>query len=107
MPRQDLEWLFEYKKYKPASTFTLLSGMRPTSKFGEVFQYSNLMASAAGYVAANVYEPGTEPGAAYDRAMEKEIFNPLGMADTTFDMEDRKSTRLNSSHLRISYAVFC
>ncbi len=29
LPRQDLEWLFEYKKYKPASTFTLLSGMRP------------------------------------------------------------------------------
>ena len=46
MPRQDLEWLFEYKKFKPESTFTLLSGMRPTSKFGEVFQYSNLMASA-------------------------------------------------------------
>ena len=61
LPRQDLEWLFEYKKYKPASTFTLLSGMRPTSKFGEVFQYSNLMASAAGYVAASepcLYRPG-------------------------------------------------
>src|SRR5262245_65113232 len=24
-----------------------------------------------------------------------------------FDVEDRKSTRLNSSHLGISYAVFC
>src|SRR3989442_3319430 len=24
-----------------------------------------------------------------------------------FDGEDRKSTRLNSSHVRISYAVFC
>src|SRR5256885_4875023 len=24
-----------------------------------------------------------------------------------FDLEDRKSTRLNSSHLVISYAVFC
>ena len=24
-----------------------------------------------------------------------------------FGMKDRKSTRLNSSHLRISYAVFC
>src|SRR5690554_7408060 len=26
---------------------------------------------------------------------------------TTIDWEDRKSTRLNSSHVRISYAVFC
>src|SRR5256885_6944389 len=25
----------------------------------------------------------------------------------SFDLEDRKSTRLNSSHLVISYAVFC
>src|SRR3989442_15326053 len=25
----------------------------------------------------------------------------------TFEIQDRKSTRLNSSHVRISYAVFC
>src|SRR5256885_8810110 len=28
-------------------------------------------------------------------------------ADSTSDLVDRKSTRLNSSHLVISYAVFC
>src|SRR3712207_7932220 len=27
--------------------------------------------------------------------------------DLLWDMEDRKSTRLNSSHANISYAVFC
>src|SRR5258707_10151418 len=27
--------------------------------------------------------------------------------DTSFGMADRKSTRLNSSHANISYAVFC
>ena len=86
MPRQDLEWIFEYKKLTPESTFTLLSGMKPTSKFGEVFQYSNLMASAAGYIGAHVYEPAGEAGKAYDRAMEKEIFKPLDMRNTTFDM---------------------
>src|SRR3989442_7851241 len=30
-----------------------------------------------------------------------------GTASCTFESEDRKSTRLNSSHVRISYAVFC
>src|SRR5699024_11730787 len=30
------------------------------------------------------------------------VFNPLGRVT-----EDRKSTRLNSSHVSISYAVFC
>ena len=98
MPRQDLEWLFEYKKFKPESTFTLLSGMKPTSKFGEVFQYSNLMASAAGYVAAFIYEPEAEPGAAYDRAMERQIFKPLGMINTTFDMEKAQHGNFASPH---------
>src|SRR5690554_7780625 len=27
--------------------------------------------------------------------------------DGTYNIKDRKSTRLNSSHVRISYAVFC
>src|SRR5699024_12693047 len=30
-----------------------------------------------------------------------------GASETTFEPEDRKSTRLNSSHVSISYAVFC
>src|SRR5690554_7429235 len=30
-----------------------------------------------------------------------------GMMDTILNLGDRKSTRLNSSHVRISYAVFC
>jgi CubicO group peptidase (beta-lactamase class C family) len=47
MPRQDLEWLFEYRNETPASAVKLLGTMQPTSKFGEVFQYSNLLAAAA------------------------------------------------------------
>jgi CubicO group peptidase (beta-lactamase class C family) len=98
MPRQDFEWIFEYKKLRPESTFTLLSGMKLTSKFGEVFQYSNLMASAAGYIGAHVYEPTGEPDKAYDRAMENQIFKPLGMHNTTFDMEKAQRGDFASPH---------
>src|SRR3989442_7489652 len=38
------------------------------------------------------------------------VFGKAGRAETATDpapLEDRKSTRLNSSHVRISYAVFC
>lgn len=98
LPRQDMEWLFEYKKYKPASTFTLLSGMRPTSKFGEVFQYSNLMASAAGYIGGHLEYPTLELGAAYDKAMQEEIFKPLGMRSTTFSMRRALSGNHASPH---------
>lgn len=87
MPRQDLEWLFESGKAKPSTTFDLLATMKPTSKFGEVFQYSNLMASAAGYVGGHLYAPKLELGRAYDKAMQELIFSPLGMHHTTFDFK--------------------
>jgi len=98
LPRQDLEWVFEFKKFTPASTFSLLSGMQPTSRFGEVFQYSNLMASAAGYVGAHLYEPSRELGAAYDDTMQKQIFGPLQMTDTTFDMARAQRGDFASPH---------
>lgn len=85
MPRQDLEWLFEYGKMTPESSMALLATMQPTSKFGELYQYSNLMAAAAGYTAAHVLYPQMELGAAYDRAMQSYVFDPLGMKATTFD----------------------
>ena len=85
LPRQDLEWLFEYKNATPDSELKLLGTMQPTSKFGEVFQYSNLMATAAGYIGAHLVYPDRDLGAAYDSAMQEKIFNPLGMKSTTFD----------------------
>ena len=85
MPRQDLEWLFEYGKMTPECSLALLGTMQPTSKFGALFQYSNLMAAAAGYTAAHVLYPQMEVGAAYDRAMQSYVFDPLGMKATTFD----------------------
>src|SRR5436305_4000688 len=41
-------------------------------------------------------------GRAQDRELEFALEEALGLAS-----RDRKSTRLNSSHVRISYAVFC
>jgi CubicO group peptidase (beta-lactamase class C family) len=59
--------------------------MKPTSKFGEVFQYSNLMVAAGGYIAANTLKPGKEVDAAYNEVMQELLFAPLGMKNTTFD----------------------
>src|SRR5690554_3343942 len=38
---------------------------------------------------------------------EPDYFSALTKASTAMAEADRKSTRLNSSHVRISYAVFC
>ena len=86
LPRKDMEWVFNTTRTTPASnTFTLLAGTQPTSKFGEVFQYNNLMASAAGFIGGHVVYPNLELGAAYDKAMQSLVFDPLGMNETTFD----------------------
>ncbi len=85
LPRQDMEWLFEYRNATPASAMALLGTMQPTSRFGEVFQYSNLMAAAAGFIGGAISHRGQELGAAYDEAMQKKVFGPLGMKNTTFD----------------------
>jgi CubicO group peptidase (beta-lactamase class C family) len=98
MPRQDLEWIFDYGKMTPASTLALLGTMQPTSKFGELFQYSNLMAAVAGYTGAYVLYPQAELGAAYDRAMQTYVFDPLQMTSTTFDSHRALAANHASSH---------
>jgi CubicO group peptidase (beta-lactamase class C family) len=85
LPRQDLEWLFQFKGVTPDGALATLATVQPTSKFGEMFQYSNLLAGAAGFIGGHVVHPKLELGAAYDRAMQSLVFDPLGMKATTFD----------------------
>jgi CubicO group peptidase (beta-lactamase class C family) len=98
LPRQDFEWLFNYGAATPASSLASLAAMQPTSRFGDAYQYSNVMAGAAGYVAASVVNPGQELGAAYDEAMRSRVFGPLGMSHTTFDFAKAMSGNFASPH---------
>ncbi len=99
LPRKDLDWIIGTKPDTPASTtFTQLAATEPTSGFGEVFQYNNLMASAAGYISGHLVYPKLEIGAAFDRAMQTEIFDPLGMSETTFSMQKAFASNHASPH---------
>jgi CubicO group peptidase (beta-lactamase class C family) len=98
LPRQDFEWLLEFGKATPDSALATLATMQPTSQFGEMFQYSNPLAAAGGYVGAHVMFPDQELGAAYDRAMNEEVFGPLGMTSTTFDFGKALAGNHASAH---------
>ncbi len=98
LPRQDFEWLFNFATATPASSLASLGTMQPTSRFGEIFQYSNLMAAAAGYVGASVVSPKRELGAAYDEVMRSKVFEPLGMTHTSFDFATVLSGNFASPH---------
>ncbi len=88
LPRKDLEWIFNTDAETPASnTFEQLAATEPTSGFGEVFQYNNLITSAGGFIGGHLAYPDMEIGAAYDRAMQERVFDPLGMSATTFNYD--------------------
>jgi len=88
LPRKDFAFILSEPDAPATDTFRMLAGTQPTSGFGELFQYNNLMASAAGYLGGALAYPDMELGAAFDRAMEDRIFAPLGMRDTTFSFAE-------------------
>ena len=98
MPRQDLEWLLEFDGVTPEKAMAVLGTMQPTSDFGELFQYSNSMAAAAGFLGGHVAFPSLEIGAAYDKAMQTMVFDPLGMKDTTHDFAKAQQGNFATAH---------
>src|SRR5437879_7900047 len=84
----------------------LLSQMMRRPHKSTLFPYTTLFRSAA--------ERWRQGGGADDRAVSRRLFLHPGRGDLHLlpvggghDLQDRKSTRLNSSHRCISYAVFC
>ena len=86
MPRKDFELIFEFGHATPQTVLASLAQIQPTTKFGETYQYSNLLAAAAGYVAGHVVAPGRDLGKSYDAAVQARIFDPLGMQRSTLDI---------------------
>ena len=87
LPRKDMEFILEFGGRTANDAMEGVAATQPTSDFGEIFQYSNGLAAAAGYVGGHVAFPELELGSAYDKAMQKEVFDPLEMYTTTFDYD--------------------
>jgi CubicO group peptidase (beta-lactamase class C family) len=83
MPRRDFDLMFRFRGVQPEDRVAEMKKMLPTTALGEIFQYSNYLAAAGGYAAAHAFEPALGFAEAYEQAMEKFVFRPLGMDDTT------------------------
>ena len=95
LPRRDLGWVFNNEPTTPVEVlFDDLASTQPTSEFGKIFQYSNELAAAAGYVAGHVLYPDMDLGEAFDKAMREHIFKPLNMDNTVLSIE----AALKSAH---------
>src|SRR3989454_7087111 len=99
-------------RYLPATAQTLPTQVNPMQERNASIM--RLMAAAPTHLPLSgslLIQPLEEPparfnilpGAAYTFDQSLEHLSPVEVVRTT----DRKSTRLNSSHLVISYAVFC
>src|SRR5688500_4254375 len=99
---------FQSSKYKAQSSRLIMQirSILPPTDFSECGNYALSYAASlartfrASIICVHVIEPMV-PTVGYSGMTE-----PLPIADITEQL-DRKSTRLNSSHLVISYAVFC
>lgn len=98
LPRQDFEWLFQYEGVTCEGAMKTLATIKPTSEFGALFQYSNLLAAAGGFVGGHVAYPSMDLGAAYDEAMRTRVFHPLGMAATTLDFARALASNHATAH---------
>ena len=87
LPRWDMEFIFESKGSTPVSRIELVRAMKPTTGFGETFQYSNLMVASGGYAAAMTASGQKDLRRAYAEAMTSEVLGPLGMTSTSLDLD--------------------
>ena len=98
VPAQDKEWEFSGDEMNPDDVLRVLSGVDATADIGELYQYSNLMGAAAGYLGGHVAHPELPLGQAYDRSMQERVFDPLGMASATFDFDLALRGNVASAH---------
>jgi CubicO group peptidase (beta-lactamase class C family) len=99
-PRQDMEFIFEWKNSTPESRIGLLRDMKPTTGFGETFQYSNLMVASGGYIAAMTGTGSKDLERAYASAMRAEVLGPLGMTSTALDLAEAQKREHARPHGR-------
>ena len=98
IPAQDMEGIFSGDEMSANDVLGVLADIKPTAHIGELYQYSNLMAVAGGYLGGHVAHAALPLDQAYDRAMQELVFEPLGMAATTFDFDVAMQGNFASPH---------
>jgi CubicO group peptidase (beta-lactamase class C family) len=102
IPRDNVGTLFEWSGVTAEATLARMRNLKPTTGFGETFQYSNAMIAAGGFIAAHAADPGENMQSAYAKTMKAKVFDPLGMKATTFDPKAAQRVEHASPHDRTS-----
>lgn len=100
MPRRDMEFVFGSLSKSAEDTMNQLHSMKPTTGFGETFQYSNHLVAVGGFLGGNVYGKGNDLFSKYENAMKDLVFQPLGMSSTVVKPAQSDLSKLASPHSR-------
>src|SRR5699024_11733716 len=94
-------------KHANAGQKTLLVSTDPAHNIGDIFQI--LIGGKIKKVDSSLYALEIDPEIETTQYIQtvKEHIKGVVNAKMMEEVQDRKSTRLNSSHVSISYAVFC
>lgn len=82
MPRRDMEFIFGSLSTSPEDVLQQLHSMKPTTGFGETFQYSNSLVAVGGFAGAQAYNMGSDLFTKYENVMNDLVFKPLDMKST-------------------------
>ena len=93
MPRQDMEFIFRHTGITGEDRMAQMKTMRPTTGFGETFQYSNFLVAAGGFAAARAYSTEGSLEGAYEAAMRELVFRPFEMSDSVLRQEEAIAER--------------
>lgn len=85
MPQRDMDLLFKFAGITPEQRLAEMKQMKPTTGFGETWQYSNYMVALGGYAAARSFRQENSLKEAYEQAMQELVFGPLSMERTGFN----------------------
>lgn len=85
LPPRDLQ-LFFTQDVTPQDQLRELATLRPTTRLGETFQYSNLLVAAGGWAAAQTFGRTKDIDKAYAHQLQAKVLAPMGMTSSTLDM---------------------
>jgi len=91
--RHDLEMYFAASRPTAEDVVRSLKTFAFAGEFGKTFGNVNQMVAAGGYIAAwAAHGPSTDLYSNYVNQMQRRVFDPIGMASTTFSLERVRST---------------
>lgn len=100
MPRRDMEFVIGSLTNNLEDTLKQLQTFKPTTGFGETFQYSNHLVAVGGMVGGQVYNKGTTLFDKYENAMNDLVFKPLEMTSTVVKLSSSKLSNFATPHSR-------